>query len=81
MLALVPVDGGAVSIIGVVPDGATVTARNADGSPAPVSRSGNAYGISGDPDLRSSTIRDASGKTFTTPAPARGPAPQPPPKP
>ncbi len=78
--ALVPVNGSAPSIIGVVPDGAFVTATNADGSPAPVSRSGNAYAISGDPNLRSFTIRDASGKTFTTPAPGRGPAPHPPPK-
>jgi len=80
-VALVPVDGGAPSIIGVVPDGASVTATNADGSPAPVLRSGNAYSISGDPKLRSFTIHEASGKTFTTPSPGRGPARQPPPKP
>jgi len=36
------------------------------------------YSISGDPNLRSFTIHDASGKTFTTSAPGRGPAPQPP---
>lgn len=80
MLALVPVNGSAPSIIGVVPDGATVTATNANRSPAPVSRSGNAYAISGDRNLRSFTIHDASGKTFTTPAPGRAPAPQPPPQ-
>jgi hypothetical protein len=80
MLALVPVNGSAPSIIGITPDGASVTAKNADGSPAPVSRAGNAYAMSGDPNLRSFTVHDASGKTFTTPAPARAPAPQPPPK-
>jgi len=81
MTALVPVNGGAPSIIGIAPDGAIVTATNADGSSAPVSRSGNAYSISGDPSLRSFTIHNASGKTFTTSAPGRGPAPQPPPEP
>lgn len=73
LVALVPVDGGAPSIIGVVPDGATVTARNADGSPAPVSRSGNAYSITRDPKLRSFTIHEASGKTFTQSAPGAFP--------
>jgi hypothetical protein len=80
LLALVPVNGSAPSIVGVVPDGATVTATNTNGLPAPVLRSGNAYAISGDPNLRSFAIHDASGKTFTTPAPGRAPAPQPPPK-
>jgi len=79
LLALVPVNGSAPSIIGVLPDGASVTARNTNGSPALVSRSGNAYAISGDPNLRSFTVHDASGKTFTTSAPR--PAPQPPPRP
>ncbi len=73
MLALVPVNGSAPSIFGVVPDDAIVTATNTDGSPAPVSRSGNAYSVSGDPNLRSFTIQDASGKTFTTSAPGRFP--------
>jgi hypothetical protein len=77
MAALVPVNRSAPSIIGVVPEGAVVTATNADGSPAPVSRSGNAYSISGDPNLHSFTIHDASGKTFTIPTPGREPAPQP----
>lgn len=72
--ALVPVNGGPPTILGVVPDEATVTATNSDGSPAPVSRSGNAYSISGDPNLRSFTIRDTSGTTFTTSAPGRFPA-------
>jgi len=74
LVALVPVNGGAPSIIGVVPDGATVTATNADGSPAPVSRSANAYSISGDPKLRSFTIHEASGKIFTQSAPGAFPA-------
>jgi hypothetical protein len=74
LVALVPVDGGAPSIIGVVPDGATVTATNTDGSTAPVSRSGNAYSISGDPKLRSFTIHEASGKTLTQSAPGAFPA-------
>ena len=74
MGALVPVNGGTPSIIGVVPDGASVTATNADGSRGPVSKAGDVYSISGDPNLRGFTIQDASGKTFTTLAPGRFPA-------
>jgi hypothetical protein len=73
MGALVPVNGGAPSIIGVVPDGASVTAINADGSHGPVLRDGNVYSISGDPNLSGFTIQDVSGKTFTTSAPGRFP--------
>ena len=72
--ALVPVNGGPPTVLGVVPDDATVTAANIDRSPAPVSRSGNTYSISGDPNLRSYTIRDRSGRTFTTSAPGPFPA-------
>jgi hypothetical protein len=70
---LVPLAGGAATFIGVVPDGASVTAMNTDGSSGPVARSGGAYSVSGDGNLRSVTIRDANGQTFTLPAP--GPAP------
>jgi hypothetical protein len=79
VLALVPVGGGAATFIGVLPDGASVTATNTDGSNGPVARSGSAYSVSGDTNLRSVTIRDANGQTFTLPAPglsaATSPAP------
>jgi hypothetical protein len=68
--AQVPVADGADTFIGVVPDGASVTATNTDGTPGPVSRSGAAYSVSGDADLRSVTIREADGQLLTLPAPA-----------
>jgi len=72
VVAMVPVAGGAVAFLGVVPDGASVTATNTDGTKGPVVRSGAAYGVSGDTNLRSATIHDADGQSFTLPAP--GPA-------
>ena len=75
--AQVPVAGGADTFIGVVPDGASVTATNTDGTPGPVSRSGAAYSVSGDADLRSVTIHEADGQVVTLPAPGPVSAPSP----
>ena len=69
-LALVPVGGGAASILGVAPDQAQVTAVDTDGSAGRVHRAGNAFSITGDRLLRSFTVRDRSGQSFTTSAPA-----------
>jgi hypothetical protein len=68
-LALVPVAGGANTFIGIAPDGASVTATNTDGTQGAVSRSGGAYSISGDANLREVTIHEADGTTLTLPSP------------
>lgn len=69
--ALVPIDGGPVTIHGIVPDGATVTVTNTDGTFSPVTRSGNAFSVSGEANLLSVTVHDASGQTYTIPAPGK----------
>jgi hypothetical protein len=69
--ALVPVNGGPVTIHGIIPDGATVTATNTDGTSSPVTRSGNTFSVSGDTNLLSVTVHDASGQTYTIPAPRK----------
>jgi hypothetical protein len=68
-----PVAGGPDTFTGVVPDGATVTATNNDGSAAAVSRSGNAYVIDGDPNLRSVTIHETGGQESTSTVPTLSP--------
>jgi hypothetical protein len=68
-LALVPVAGGPNTLIGIAPDGASVTATNTDGTQGPVSRSGGAYIISGDANLREVTIHEADGRSLTLPSP------------
>lgn len=73
VIALVPVAGGPDAFIGVVPDDASVTATNTDGTQGTVTRSGGAYSVTGDANLRSITIHEAAGHTLTLPAP--GPAP------
>jgi hypothetical protein len=62
--------GGTDSFWGIVPDSATVTATNRDGSPAPVSRSGNAFIVSGDPNLQGVTIHEADGHESTNDVPS-----------
>ena len=71
--AQVPVAGGADTFIGLVPDGASVTATNTDGTPGPVERSGSAFAVTGDPRLLTVTIHEPDGQPLTLPAP--GPAP------
>jgi hypothetical protein len=66
----VPVAGGADTFIGLIPDDATITATNTDGTPAPIKRSGNAFAVTGDPDLHTVTIHEPSGHDLVLPAPA-----------
>lgn len=73
---LVPIDGGAVTIHGIVPDDATVTATNTDGIPAPVTRSGNLFSVSGDTNLRGVTVHNALGHAYNIPAPGRVTSPE-----
>jgi hypothetical protein len=68
--AQVPVAGGADTVIGLVPDDATVTATNTDGTPGPVQRSGNAFAVTGDPNLHTVTIHEPNGQHVVLPAPA-----------
>lgn len=62
---LVPVAAGADTFLGIVPDDATVTAANKDGSTAPVLRSGDAYMVTGDLSLHSVTVHESNGQAFT----------------
>jgi len=65
---LVPATGAAasaVTFLGIVPDNATVTAANTDGSSAPVLRSGSAYMVTGDTNLHSVTVHEANGTDYT----------------
>lgn len=75
---LVPDAGGAVTFIGIVPDAATVTAANDDGSAAPVTRSGSAYVVTGDPLLGWVTVHEAGGAEDTSDAPTGSPPGAPP---
>lgn len=68
--AQAPISGGADTIIGLVPDGAEVTATNADGTAVPVQRSGNAFAIGGAPGLHEINIREANGQHHVLAAPA-----------
>jgi hypothetical protein len=52
-------------VLGVVPDGATVTATSSDGSPAPVLRSANAFVVPHGSLLRTVTVRETSGHDWT----------------
>ena len=67
--AQVPVAGGADTFIGVIPDGASVTATNTDGTPARVERSGSAFAVTSDPRLSAVTIHEPDGQQLTLPAP------------
>ena len=61
-------------VLGVVPDGATVTATNSDGSSAPVLRSANAFVVPYESLLRTVTVHEASGHDWTLDMPsATGP--------
>jgi hypothetical protein len=62
--------GGAVTFLGIVPDNATVTAANTDGSVAPALRSGNAYVVTGDTNLHSVTVHEGNGHDYTNYVPA-----------
>jgi hypothetical protein len=61
VLMLVPVSGGAVTFIGVLPDGSSITATDANRSHHRVARAGAAFRISGDPNLREVTIHKRDG--------------------
>jgi hypothetical protein len=69
----VPDAGGADTFLGVVSDNAGVIATNNDGSQASVSRSGDAYIVSGDPNLHSVTVREANGQDQTSAVPQTPP--------
>ena len=66
---LVPVAAGADTFLGIVPDDATVTAANTDGSTAPVLRSGDAYMVTDDSSLHSVTVHESNGQAETNYAP------------
>lgn len=70
---IVPDAGGADTFLGVVSDNAGVIATNNDGSQASVSRSGDAYIVSGDPNLHSVTVREANGQDQTSAVPQTPP--------
>jgi hypothetical protein len=75
---LVPVAGGADTFIGIVPDGATITATNGDGSGFSVALNIAAYTISDHPNLRSVTVHEPDGQQYTNDIPApTTPAPGP----
>jgi hypothetical protein len=63
-LIRIPVSGAASSEIGIVPDGASVTAANGDGSSAPITSSGNAFYASGDASATSVVVHSANGGTI-----------------
>jgi hypothetical protein len=69
----VPTSGSADTFIGILPDSATVTATNADGTLATVTRAGAAWEVSNDPNLRSVTIDEANGHTVTLTVPTNSP--------
>jgi len=54
-------------------------ASNGDGSDARVSRSGNAYVVSGDPNLHSVTVHEADGQDYTNNVPTGSSPPASPP--
>jgi len=57
-------------LLGVVPDGAAVTATNSNGSSAPVLRAANAFIVPYEPRLRTVTVHEASGHDWTLDIPA-----------
>lgn len=63
VLMLVPVSGVPVTFIGVLPDGAWITATDVNGSHHRVTSAGAAFRISRDPDLRDVTIHKHDGTT------------------
>jgi hypothetical protein len=66
VLMLVPATGhGAVTFIGVLPDGASISATDVDGTHPVVARGGAAFKISRDPNLRELTIHNRDGKQVT----------------
>jgi len=67
---LVPDAGGPATLIGIVPDGATITATNADGSGFSLRLNVAAYTVSDDPNLRSVTVHETDGQQYTSPIPA-----------
>jgi len=77
-LILIPTGGGAATFLGVLPDRASITATNMDGTQAPLTKSGAAYRVAGDTDLRSVTIHQPDGRSTTLAAPSTTAAPQPP---
>ncbi|MHB1570428.1 MAG: hypothetical protein ACYC0H_14660 [Solirubrobacteraceae bacterium] len=65
-----PVDGRPATILGILPDGATVTATNTNGISAAVTRSGSTFTVAGDAALARVTIHEQSGESHLLPAPA-----------
>jgi hypothetical protein len=74
---LVPDAGGSATLIGIVPDGATVTATNADGSAFSIPLDVAAYTVSNDPNLRSVTVHETNGQQYANDIPAPSTAPSP----
>jgi hypothetical protein len=60
-LLAVPVSGAPSYAIGVLPDGAALAATNADGTPAAISRSGDAFYVAGEQSTTQLTIRTTDG--------------------
>jgi len=55
---------------GILPDAASITATNPDGSSAPIARSGAAYEVLGNANLATVTIHEGDGNELTLPSPA-----------
>ncbi|MGA2470990.1 MAG: hypothetical protein ABSG64_09905 [Solirubrobacteraceae bacterium] len=74
--------GAGATFVGALPDGASITAANSDGSAAQVLRSGAAFEVPIDARLQSVTIHEANGNEETLPSPGnaalRTPAGNPP---
>jgi hypothetical protein len=74
-LVLIPVSGAPSSAIGILPDGASLAARNGDGSAATVVTSGDAYSVTGQASTTHLTLQAADGTSVdlgdlsTTPSP------------
>jgi hypothetical protein len=62
-LTRVPLSGAPSSTLGVLPDGATVTASNDNGSPATISHAGAAYYVVGQSTTTRITVHTADGST------------------
>jgi hypothetical protein len=66
----VGLDGNVGRDLGILPDGASITATKPDGSTAPIARSGAAYEVLGNANLATATIHENDGNELTLPGPA-----------
>lgn len=74
MVGLVPVSGESTTVVGVVPDGTSVTATNGKGTRRSIPIVGNTYGLSG-ADTASFTVNAPGGSPTTEHLPTAASAP------